>query len=202
MRDHVCHINYMIGKAFYNPFVIIWCGSPNVGVSSLESKLCSLTPSPLPPPPNYPHSSGSTAPSLPPGFHPPFHPSRTQVWSQGPSTPRCIHLTFLFWMSHHYAKCFWHRLVLNFGLLWWLKTVKNLRPMQETQDWPPGSGRFPWRREWLPTPVCLPGEFHGQRKLVGYRPWGSKGLATTENSTFTYSLGALFSYLTKAGEIV
>ena len=23
----------------------------------------------------------------------------------------------------------------------------------------PGSGRFPWRREWLPTPVLLPGEF-------------------------------------------
>ena len=25
----------------------------------------------------------------------------------------------------------------------------------------PGSGRFPWRREWQPTPVFLPGEFHG-----------------------------------------
>ena len=28
----------------------------------------------------------------------------------------------------------------------------------------PGS----WRREWLPTSVFLPGEFHGQRRLVGY----------------------------------
>ena len=27
----------------------------------------------------------------------------------------------------------------------------------------PGSGRFPWRRKWLPTPVVLPGEFHGQK---------------------------------------
>ena len=26
-----------------------------------------------------------------------------------------------------------------------------------------GSGRSPWRREWLPTPVFLLGEFHGQR---------------------------------------
>ena len=26
----------------------------------------------------------------------------------------------------------------------------------------PGLGRFPWRREWEPTPVFLPGEFHGQ----------------------------------------
>ena len=24
-----------------------------------------------------------------------------------------------------------------------------------------GSGRFPWRREWLSTPVFLPREFHG-----------------------------------------
>ena len=31
-----------------------------------------------------------------------------------------------------------------------------------------------WRREWLPTPVILPGEFHGQRSLVGYGPWGSQ----------------------------
>ena len=22
--------------------------------------------------------------------------------------------------------------------------------------------KIPWRREWLPTPVFLPGEFHGQ----------------------------------------
>ena len=25
--------------------------------------------------------------------------------------------------------------------------------------------KIPWRREWLPTPGFLPGEFHGQRKL-------------------------------------
>ena len=36
----------------------------------------------------------------------------------------------------------------------------------------PGSGRFPWRRAWQPTPVFLPGESHGQRSLVGYSPWG------------------------------
>ena len=26
---------------------------------------------------------------------------------------------------------------------------------------------LPWRREWLPTPVFLPGEFRGQRSPVG-----------------------------------
>ena len=30
----------------------------------------------------------------------------------------------------------------------------------------PESGRFPWRREWQPTPVFLSGEFHLQRSLV------------------------------------
>ena len=34
--------------------------------------------------------------------------------------------------------------------------VKNPPTMQET--W---IGNIPWRREWLPTPVFWPGEFHG-----------------------------------------
>ena len=28
--------------------------------------------------------------------------------------------------------------------------------------------KIPWRRAWQPTPVFLPGEFHGQMSLVGY----------------------------------
>ena len=35
-------------------------------------------------------------------------------------------------------------------------------------------GPDPWKREWQPTPVFLPGEFHGQRSLVAYSPWGCK----------------------------
>ena len=30
----------------------------------------------------------------------------------------------------------------------------------------PWVGKIPWRREWQPTPVFLPGEFHGQRSLT------------------------------------
>ena len=30
------------------------------------------------------------------------------------------------------------------------------------------------------TPVFLPGEFHGQRSLVGYSPWGHKESDMTE----------------------
>ena len=31
----------------------------------------------------------------------------------------------------------------------------------------------------------LPGEFHGQRSLVGYSPWGRKELDTTERLTLS-----------------
>ena len=34
----------------------------------------------------------------------------------------------------------------------------------------PWVGKIPWRREWQPTPVFLPGEYHEQRSLVGYSP--------------------------------
>ena len=34
----------------------------------------------------------------------------------------------------------------------------------------PGLGRFPWRREWPPTTVFWPGQFHGQRSLADYSP--------------------------------
>ena len=37
----------------------------------------------------------------------------------------------------------------------------------------PRWGRSPRERKWQPTPVFLPGEFHGQRSLGGYSPWGS-----------------------------
>ena len=33
--------------------------------------------------------------------------------------------------------------------------------------------KIPSRREWLPTPAFLSGEFHGQ-SLMGYSPWGCK----------------------------
>ena len=48
------------------------------------------------------------------------------------------------------------------------------------KSWPanaafaPWVGKIPWRRKWQPTPVFLPGKYHGQRSLVGYSPWGRK----------------------------
>ena len=49
--------------------------------------------------------------------------------------------------------------------------------------------KFPWRRKWLPTAVFLPGEFHRQRSLVGYSPWGHKESDTTEQLTLSLFIG-------------
>ena len=51
----------------------------------------------------------------------------------------------------------------------------------------PRSGRYPGRRERLPTPVFLPGEFHGQRSLAGYSPWSQKESDTAEQLTLLLS---------------
>ena len=45
--------------------------------------------------------------------------------------------------------------------------------------------KIPWRGEWQPIPVFSPGEFHGQRSLVGYSLWGHKESNTTEKLTHT-----------------
>ena len=47
-------------------------------------------------------------------------------------------------------------------------------------------GKTPWRREWLPIPIFLPGEFHRQRSPGGYSLWGCKESDTTERLTFTF----------------
>ena len=45
--------------------------------------------------------------------------------------------------------------------------VKNPPAMQEIWGLDPWVGKIPWKREWLPTPVFLPGESHGQREEHG-----------------------------------
>jgi len=51
----------------------------------------------------------------------------------------------------------------------------------------PWVGKIPWRREWLPSPVFLPGEFHGLWSLVGYSPWGSQKVGQNwVTTTFTF----------------
>ena len=51
----------------------------------------------------------------------------------------------------------------------------------------PWVGKIPWKRDWQPTSVFLPGEFHGQRRLEGYSPWGCKLSDTAEQLTHTHT---------------
>ena len=46
---------------------------------------------------------------------------------------------------------------------------------------------MPWRRQWHPTPVLLPGKSHGWRSMVGYTPWRCKESDTTERLPFLCS---------------
>ena len=59
------------------------------------------------------------------------------------------------------------------------QTVKNLPAMQETKvrflGW-----EVPLETGMAIHSSCLPEEFHGQRSLVGYSPWGRKESDTTE----------------------
>ena len=45
----------------------------------------------------------------------------------------------------------------------------------------------PLEKEMATTPVFLPGEFHGQRKLVGHSPWGLKESDRTERLILSLS---------------
>ena len=63
---------------------------------------------------------------------------------------------------------------------WWrihLQCRNSRRP-----GFDPWIRKIPWRREWLPTPVFLPGEFHGQRSLAGYSPWLCKESDMTQHA--------------------
>ena len=51
------------------------------------------------------------------------------------------------------------------------RTVKTITPMQETQV-PFLGWDDPSENRVATPPVLLPGEFHGQKSLVGCSPWG------------------------------
>ena len=81
----------------------------------------------------------------------------------------------------------WYNLGMSFiscGASLVTQTVKNLPAMWETQVWSLGR-EDPVEKGMQPTPVFLPGEFHGQRSLVGYSPRGHKESDTTERLTLS-----------------
>jgi len=92
--------------------------------------------------------------------------SRQEHWS-GVPLPSPIYICM-----HKYI----HTYIRQTFMYTWLKIPPA---MQETWVWSLG-WVIPWRREWQPTPVLLPGKFHGQRSLAGYSAWGCKQSDMTE----------------------
>ena len=75
---------------------------------------------------------------------------------------------FVYWGQDFFRMKFW---TCRASLV--AQMVDNLPAMWE--NWVRSLGwEDIWRREWLPSLVFLPGEFHGQRRLMGYGPWGSQ----------------------------
>ena len=54
--------------------------------------------------------------------------------------------------------------------------------------------KVPWRKEWQPAPVFLPGKSRGQRILAGYSPWGHT-VSTTKQLALHFFLPATYDQL-------
>ena len=73
---------------------------------------------------------------------------------------------------------------------WWLSgcrihpRYKNCRKC----GFSPWAGKILWRRKWKPALAFLPGRSHGQRSLVGYRPWGHKESDWAHKHIHTYEV--------------
>ena len=84
------------------------------------------------------------------------------------------------------------------------REYKRIIAIQENKLWP----LIRMMRKWQPTPVFLPGRFHGQRSLTGYSPWAYSPWAyspwsckksdmaehTAQNSIHFYFYLAAFSH--------
>ena len=74
----------------------------------------------------------------------------------------------------------------------WIEEPSGLQSMGSLRvryDWANSLSLFTfvhWRRKWQPTPVFLPGKFHGQRSLAGYNPWGEKSQTQFSGQTTTH----------------
>ena len=92
----------------------------------------------------------------------------------------------LYWQMDSHPLC--HQGSPGYELLCTIFSVDMLPFLLGIYQWKKFfQGKIPWRREWQPTPVFLPGEFHGQRSLVSYSPWSHTELDTTEQLTHTHT---------------
>ena len=95
----------------------------------------------------------------------------------------CLSLQFLkvFFLSNGFISLIPIRLQCRFS-----KEIKE--PELKIFEW---IYSFQQRRQWHPTPVLLPGKFHGWKSLVGCSPWGRQELDTTERLHFDFLLSCI-----------
>ena len=87
-------------------------------------------------------------------------------------------------INRNYLKITWASLVTQM--------VKNL-PAIRRPRFSPWVRKIPWRREWLLTPVFLPGKSHRRMSLAGYSPWDPKESDMTEQLTLALLTAFLHS---------
>ena len=91
----------------------------------------------------------------------------------------------------------WKDLFCIMGLPRWLSGKESSCPCRRHRrcGFDPWVRKIPWRSKWrsTPSPVFLPGKFHGQRSLVGYSPWVTK--SWTRLSTYTGIFCIMDTYL-------
>ena len=102
----------------------------------------------------------------------PTFPVSWEMWNRSPQR----------WVCHVvYAPNLWQQ--------WFQKSLQGICPHCRRPRFYPWVGKNPWRKEWQPTPVFLPGELRGHRSLVGCSPQGYKESDTTEaTNTFTFTM--------------
>ena len=92
--------------------------------------------------------------------------------------------------------CFGHKLLqiscISTILIYDIRGFPRSSVGKESQCRRPGFNswvrKIPWRMNWQPTPVFLPGESPGQRRLVGNSPWGHKSWTWLSDYTTTINL--------------
>ena len=77
--------------------------------------------------------------------------------------------------------------MLSTGFPWWFRGKDSACNLGDS-GLIPKLGRSPGEgNEWLPTPLFLPGEFHGQSKLMSYSAWDCEESDMNEQLTHTCS---------------
>ena len=88
--------------------------------------------------------------------------------------------------------------LLSIGFPWWFRG-QSLYLQCRRPGFHLWVKKIPWRRNWQPTSVFLPGESHGQRSLVGYSPRGRKESDMIERLHFHFTLLSISNLTSKNG---